>query len=168
MSEPYGDRSNLTVEDAALKQSFTLSEADDFLPDTSSYFETWIEKLKPDLGPPLPPPENSTAAQLKFEGTLWVDSYLAYLLQSQTGTLIVSETGEVDADIVAAVVIIDGLVRGNICASERVELQSHALVIGDIESPAVAIQPGAVFEGQCRGNKPPQNGNGSDRIKHST
>jgi cytoskeletal protein CcmA (bactofilin family) len=99
---------------------------------------------------------------------LWVDSYLAYLLHSQTGTLIVSKTGEVEADIVAAVVIIDGLVRGNICASERVELQSHAQVIGDIESPAVAIQPGAVFEGQCRGNKPAQNGNGSHRIKHST
>jgi cytoskeletal protein CcmA (bactofilin family) len=81
---------------------------------------------------------------------LWVDSYLAYLLHSRTGTLIVGEMGEVESDILVAVAIIDGQVRGNIHATERVELQSHARVIGDIESPAVAIHTGAVFEGQCR------------------
>jgi hypothetical protein len=154
MSEPRRDESDHTTEDASLNQSSTPSEAADFLSDTTPYFETWFEKVRPALesnsderpaAGHCPP-----AAQLKFEGTLWVDSYLAYLLRSQTGTLVVGEMGEVESDIVVAVAIIDGRVRGNIQATERVELQSHARVFGDIESPAVAIQPGAVFEGQCR------------------
>jgi cytoskeletal protein CcmA (bactofilin family) len=155
MSEPLLPGSNLTVEDPTLNRSFPAAEGADFVSDTSSDFETWIAQLKPSRGPGSSqqpaPAATPRAAQLKFEGTLWVDTYLAYRLSSETGTLIITESGAVEADILVAVVIIDGRVRGNIRASQRVELQCHARVIGDIESPAVAISPGAVFDGQCRG-----------------
>ena len=45
---------------------------------------------------------------------------------------------------------INGLVRGSIRATESVELTSSARVIGNIETTALSIQPGAIFEGQCR------------------
>ena len=154
MSEPRGPESDQPKENASLSQFSSPDESTDFLPDTASYFETWFANLRPaphansDERPPVA--DSPPAAQLRFEGTLWVDSYLAYLVHSRSGTLIVGELGEVEADVLVAVAIIDGRVRGNIHATERVELQSHARVIGDIESPAVAIHPGAVFEGQCR------------------
>jgi cytoskeletal protein CcmA (bactofilin family) len=40
-------------------------------------------------------------------------------------------------------------VRGDIHATGKVELGSTSRVIGDIETPELAIQPGAVFEGRC-------------------
>jgi cytoskeletal protein CcmA (bactofilin family) len=154
MSDPDGQVSDPAVEDSRLSQPSTSSEFPDFLPDASSYFEAWLEDLKPTLElqknlVPAPLADAPPAGELRFEGTLRVDCYLTGRLRSLTGTLIVSETAEIESDIFVATAIIDGVMHGDIHATERVELQSHAKVFGYIESPALAIQPGAVFEGQC-------------------
>ena len=154
MSDP-GQVSDPTVEDSPLNQSFTSAEFADFLPDTSHYFEAWLENLKPSLEPKKNQPTDPTVAhapalgEISFEGTLRVDGCAAGFLRSLTGTLVIGESGEVEADIVVAIAIIDGLLRGNIHATERVVLGSHARVFGNIESPALSIAPGAVFEGDC-------------------
>jgi cytoskeletal protein CcmA (bactofilin family) len=154
MSDP-GQVSDPTVEDSPLNQSFTSAEFADFRPDTSHYFEAWLENLKPSLEPKKNQPTDPTVAhapalrEISFEGTLRVDGCAAGFLRSLTGTLVIGESGEVEADIVVAIAIIDGLLRGNIHATERVVLGSHAKVFGNIESPALSIAPGAVFEGEC-------------------
>jgi cytoskeletal protein CcmA (bactofilin family) len=132
------------------------SSRDEFagsLPDTSPYFEAWLESLRPSSNPIDNP---ATSSQLNFEGALRVDCYVSGVVHSPAGTLTVSETGEVHGNILVATAIIDGLVRGDICATKRVELGSKARVIGNIETPALAIQPGAVFEGQCHFLPPPR------------
>ena len=128
--------------------------------DTSTYFEAWLESIQPQLSSQVGsvPAEESfparsadaepVAGEFRFEGTLRVDCYVTGLMRSQTGTLVVSETGEVDTDLFVPAAIIDGVVRGDIRA-EQVELGSNARVIGNIETPSLAIQPGAVFEGRC-------------------
>lgn len=159
MSDP-GQASDPTVEDSLLNQPSTSSEFADFLPDTSHYFEAWLENLKPSLEPnknhgqaetvaDAPTADAFTSAEFRFEGTLHVDCHVTGLLRSLTGTVIVGESGEAECDIIVATVIIDGCLRGNIHATERVELGSHARVFGKIESPALSIAPGAVFEGEC-------------------
>ena len=70
-------------------------------------------------------------------------------MRSLTGTLVVSETAEVEAEVNVGVAIIEGQLVGDIHATERVEIGSHARVIGNIETPSLSIQPGAVFEGRC-------------------
>lgn len=157
MSDPQGQLSGLHVEEAPLNGS---SGAADFLPDTSPYFEAWLENLKPSLEPnknqsqpetvaAAPTADAFASGEFRFEGTLQVDGYAAGFLRSLTGTLIVGESGEAECDMIVATAIIDGCVRGNIHATERVELGSHARVFGRIESPALSIAPGAVFEGEC-------------------
>jgi cytoskeletal protein CcmA (bactofilin family) len=166
------------VQDSPLNQSFTSAEFADFLPDTSHYFEAWLENVKPSLEPNknhIPPRElrvaNAPAPvesriegafEGTFEGLLRVDGYVTGFLRSLTGTLIIGESGEVESDIIVATAIIDGLLRGNIRATERVELGSHARVFGNIESPALSIQPGAVFEGQCHFLPSPYQADGED------
>jgi len=156
MSDPQGQVSDLPVEEAPLNRS---SSAAGFLPDTSQYFEAWLENLKPSLetnkshSQPeavahAPTADAFTSGEFRFEGTLRVDGYAAGFLRSLTGTLIVGESGEAECDMIVATAIIDGCVRGNIHASERVEIGSHARVFGKIESPALAIAPGAFFEGE--------------------
>jgi len=157
MSEPQGQLSGLPVEEAPLDRS---SSAADFLSDTSQYFEAWREDLKSSLEPnknhgqpetvaDAPTVDAFTSGELRFEGTLRVDCFVTGSLRSLTGTLIVGEAGEAEGDIIVAAAIIDGCLRGNIHATERVELGSHARVFGKIESPALSIAPGAVFEGEC-------------------
>ena len=156
MSDPDGQVSELTVEGSPLNQPATSREGTDFLPDAASYFEAWLADLKPTLEPQknrvpasLAVDDAPPVGELRFEGTLRIDCYVTGRLRSLTGTLLVSETAEIESDIFVATAIIDGVMHGDIHATERVELQSHAKVFGYIESPALAIQPGAVFEGQC-------------------
>ncbi len=162
MSDPASEPAS---QGSPLNQSLTAGELADFLPDTSRYFEAWLEKIKPasepneNLAQPahldpddaLAPGECRFAGRLEgqFEGTLRVDGYATGFLRSLTGTLIIGEFGEVEADIIVATAMIDGVLRGNIHATERVVLKSHARVFGNIESPALSIAPGAVFEGRC-------------------
>lgn len=89
------------------------------------------------------------ANEITFEGTLRINGYAAGRIRSDTGTLIVDAGGEVDADISVHYAIIHGCVRGDIHAREKVELGGTAKVIGDIETVALSIEPGAVFEGRC-------------------
>lgn len=157
MSDPQGQLSDLPVAEGPLNRSSSVA---DFLPDTSRYFEAWLENLKPTLEPnkhqsqpetvaAAPTADAFTSGEFRFEGTLRVDGYAAGSLRSTTGTLIVGESGEAECDMIVATVIIDGFVRGNIHANERVELGSHARVFGKIESPVLSIAPGALFEGEC-------------------
>lgn len=170
ISDPQGQLSGLPIEETPLNQSSTTGEDADSLPETSQYFEAWLENLKPSLEPnenqPAQPTVTNSPArgEIRFEGTLFVDGYAAGFLRSLTGTLIIGESGEVEADIAVAIGIIDGLLCGSIHATESVVLGSHARVFGDIESPALAIRPGAVFEGQCRFLPPPCQVDGEDHA----
>jgi threonine aldolase len=172
MSDPQGQLSGLPVEESPLNQSSAAGEYADFLPDTSQCFEAWLENLKPSLEPKKNQPADPNVTppapgEIRFEGTLRVDGYAAGFLRSLTGTLIIGESGKVEADIIVANAIIDGLLRGNIHATESVVLGSHARVFGDIESPALSIQPGAVFEGQCHFLPSLYQADGEDRGRTS-
>jgi cytoskeletal protein CcmA (bactofilin family) len=62
----------------------------------------------------------------------------------------VGEKASVNATIHAGTVLVSGEVVGTIVASDRVELHRPARVFGDIESPALVVEDGAIFEGHCR------------------
>jgi septum formation inhibitor MinC len=87
--------------------------------------------------------------EIAFEGVLRINGYAAGVIRSNDGSLIVEADGEVDADISVHDATIYGCVRGDIHAKRKVQLRGSARVIGDIETVALAIEPGAVFEGRC-------------------
>ena len=125
---------------------------------TSGYFDAWLKDLGPAFGldesAPVPqrsvdPTASSRASDLEFEGTLRVDCFIKGQLRSLTGTLVVSESAEVEAEIHVGVAIIEGQLVGDVHATERVEIGSHARVIGNIATPTLSIHPEAVFEGRC-------------------
>ena len=88
--------------------------------------------------------------EANFKGMLRVDGHLSGQVKSEGGTLIVGNNGQVDADIEVAVATIHGSVNGDIIASQRLELGRAAKVNGNIQTPSLVIEQGAVFEGSCR------------------
>ena len=62
--------------------------------------------------------------------------------------LIVAEEGAVLADIEAGTVICRGRIRGNIIASQKVEIHSTGKILGDVHTPALIIELGAVLLGR--------------------
>lgn len=90
--------------------------------------------------------------KLTFSGTATVNGKVRGEIVS-TGCLIVGEKAVVNASIRAGVVHIAGEVVGDVTAAERLELHARCRVYGDVESPIVVIEEGALLEGQCRMDK---------------
>ena len=88
--------------------------------------------------------------EANFKGMLRVDGGLSGRVSSQDGTLIVSTNGRVDANVEVAVAQIYGTVNGDITATKRIEMGRVAKVTGNIQTPALVIENGALFEGSCR------------------
>lgn len=86
--------------------------------------------------------------KLTFEGKVRIDGEFSGEIRTD-GTLVVGETAKVTAQIDAATVIIEGHVKGDIRATELIELHAHAHVLGTLHGPSLEIQRGAVFDGQC-------------------
>ncbi len=59
----------------------------------------------------------------------------------------VGESGQVDADIIAKVVKIDGNVAGDVTGKEKVIITRSGNVRGNIVAPRVTLEDGAVFKG---------------------
>lgn len=88
--------------------------------------------------------------EANFKGMLRVDGHLSGQVKSEGGTLIIGNNGQVDADIEVAIATIHGSVNGDIIATQRLELGRAAKVNGNIQTPSLVIEQGAVFEGSCR------------------
>jgi cytoskeletal protein CcmA (bactofilin family) len=86
--------------------------------------------------------------ELSFESGLRVDGVVKGRLVSQ-GTLLVGPRGRVEAEIEVRRVSINGEFRGVIRASERIEIHREGRVYGDVYTPCLIIEAGALFEGKC-------------------
>lgn len=66
------------------------------------------------------------------------------------GTLVVGPHARVVASIEAGSVVVEGHLRGEIRASDVIELRATARVVGTLRCPALALERGATFDGECR------------------
>lgn len=85
-----------------------------------------------------------------FKSLLRIDGKFSGRIASPSGTLIVGAGGVVDANIEVSVCTIQGTVNGDIIATQRIELGRAGKLNGNIQSPSLMIEQGAVFEGSCK------------------
>ena len=87
--------------------------------------------------------------ETEFQAMLRVDGHLTGKVSSDTGTLIIGSTGLVDANIAVASALINGTVNGDIYASDKIQLGRTACVTGNIQTPRLLMEDGAILEGSC-------------------
>lgn len=63
------------------------------------------------------------------------------------GAVVITESGKWVGELIAAVVIVEGCVEGDITAREKIEVQATARISGNLVSPMIAIETGAVQVG---------------------
>jgi len=68
---------------------------------------------------------------------------------ASAGTLVVADQGEIEGEIRARHLSIAGKVKGTIHATERLEIKEHGVVLGDVYTPCLVVDPGGYFDGQC-------------------
>ena len=87
--------------------------------------------------------------ELRFRDTFRVDGRIKGKIVSDN-TLIVGESGHVEADIDCGVVSIRGTVLGRVHGRQRIELLAGSKVQATLVSPKLVIEDGAFFQGDCR------------------
>lgn len=84
---------------------------------------------------------------LKFTKPLKIKGKFEGEIES-TGYLFIDEGAQVKADLKVGKISIAGTVRGNITASDSVEVLSTGRVYGNIRTPELRIDDGVYFEGK--------------------
>jgi len=87
--------------------------------------------------------------KLSFRDTVRIDGRFSGEIASEN-TLIVGESGEIEATIRSNTVAISGRVTGNVIAIKKVMLHKTAVVDGDIEAPSLVVEDGAVINGRLK------------------
>ena len=68
----------------------------------------------------------------------------------------VGRNGAVSANIIAREVVVMGKVKGNLTASDRVEIRNEGSLVGDVVAQRIVIEDGAYFKGGIDIRKPGQ------------
>jgi cytoskeletal protein CcmA (bactofilin family) len=87
--------------------------------------------------------------EVVFTEIMRVDATISGTVTSDSGSLLVMEKGRVKATIQSGSVEVSGIVEGTITAKTAVKIHSTGRVYGDIFTPALIIEHGAVFDGKC-------------------
>lgn len=86
--------------------------------------------------------------ELSGSEDLYVDGTVDGSIELHGHSLTVGPNGKVRANVNAKGVVVQGRLEGNIRASERIELRSTGVAIGDISTQRVAIEEGAYLKGK--------------------
>ena len=91
---------------------------------------------------------SSFKGELEFEDPMRIDGKFNGKVTSKN-ELIVGESAQIDGDIHVGRIAISGTVIGKIVAEQRVEIHRNGKVYSDIDTPALIIEEGAIFQGNC-------------------
>lgn len=108
---------------------------------------------------------------MRFKDSLKIDGKFYGEILSE-GFLYIEQDAEVKANIKVGSVIIGGVVKGNIEATEKLEMLASGQVFGNIKTAKLKIADGVVFDGKCEMIKNPDNINifttQVEELKNST
>ncbi len=90
---------------------------------------------------------SSFEGKLAFKDTVRIDGAFRGEISSEN-TLVVGETGEIEADIESQTVIVSGTIVGDVKASQKVVLHKTASVEGNLHATTLVVEEGATFNGQ--------------------
>lgn len=78
---------------------------------------------------------------------LFVDGKLEGSIDLSKNTVTIGLNGQVQADVNAREVIIQGKLSGNVIAGDRVEIRAQGALTGDVTCARISIEDGAFFKG---------------------
>ena len=86
------------------------------------------------------------SGKLSFKDTVRIDGRFRGEITSEN-TLIVGESGEIEANIRSNTIAISGTVQGDVTAGVKLVLHKTARLDGNIETPSIVVEEGASLNG---------------------
>lgn len=94
--------------------------------------------------------------------SLYIDGRVEGSINLSGNRVTVGRNGVVSANINAREIVVLGKVRGNLTASDRVDIRSDGSLTGDVVAARISIEDGAFFKGGIDIRKAGQKANGED------
>ena len=85
--------------------------------------------------------------ELNGSEDLTIEGHVEGKIELREHVLTIGPNGKIKAELFAKAVVVLGEVKGNITATEKVDIRENGAVDGDITAPRVAIAEGAHFRG---------------------
>ncbi len=82
------------------------------------------------------------------QGNLTIGGCVEGEITLQGGELVVSASGFVEGEVTVRSLSVSGEVRGNVRASERVEIGSRGRLMGEVTTPRIVVNEGAKLSGK--------------------
>ena len=98
--------------------------------------------------------------------SLYIDGRVEGSINLAGNRVTVGRNGVVSANINAREIVVLGKVRGNLTASDRVDIRSDGSLTGDVVAARISIEDGAFFKGGIDIRKAGQKANGEE-VKSS-
>ncbi len=86
--------------------------------------------------------------------SLYIDGKIEGTINLSGNRVTVGRNGQVSANITAREIVVLGKVRGNMVASDRVDIRSEGSLTGDVAAQRISIEDGAFFKGGIDIRKP--------------
>ena len=86
--------------------------------------------------------------------SLYVDGKVEGTINLPGNRVTVGRNGQVSANITAREIVVLGKVRGNVSASDRVDIRAEGSLSGDVAASRISIEDGAFFKGGIDIRKP--------------
>ena len=86
--------------------------------------------------------------------SLYIDGKVEGSISLPGNRVTVGRNGQVSANITAREVVVLGKVRGNISATDRVDIRAEGALSGDVAAARISIEDGAFFKGGIDIRKP--------------
>ena len=86
--------------------------------------------------------------------SLYIDGKVEGSINLSGNRVTVGRNGQVAANITAREIVVLGKVRGNVTASDRVDIRSEGSLTGDVAAARISIEDGAYFKGGIDIRKP--------------
>jgi cytoskeletal protein CcmA (bactofilin family) len=90
------------------------------------------------------------SGQVQFNDRLQVDGKITGKVTSESGVLTVGESGLIEAQVDVGTCIIYGRIEGDLSSSTRIEIRKTGRVHGDIITPSLLIEEGAILNGMVK------------------
>ena len=90
--------------------------------------------------------------KLSVQATRFASTGASGARSRSDNTLIVGESGEIEAQIRSKTISISGTVDGDVIAAQKVVLHKTARVNGNVEAPVLQMEDGAILNGQVKMN----------------
>lgn len=96
----------------------------------------------------------SVKGELAGNEELLIDGEFEGTVDLGESSLTVGPQGRVQADVRAREIVIEGTVRGNLRAADRLQISKSGNVVGDLVAARIIIEDGAYFKGSIDIQKP--------------